>query len=442
MAPDRTIAKKDAKRSKRRVVATKVPPAPVRPLEAPPAVFQTIRLVPFEKPEEDKTQPPSARMSREERTYLAQLSDAERTALVHQLDSHRPASVPLRFRVARSGLPNKAELLHKLSNGCDNAKFENYVESALRLPIGVYDAPPDAEDVPAFLCSARETMDAEIYGQPALKDQTVRALCSWVTNAAAGSVVLGLEGPPGVGKTSYAKALGKIMGRPLRCVDLGGLNDVSVLTGHSYSYESSKYGQLAQCLMDCASASPIIVFDEVDKLGDSARAREIEALLIHLTDPTTNADIHDRYFQNIPLDFSQACLVFTMNDSRRVSPILLDRLTMVRMETPSRADKAEIARQFLIPRELGRLRSDLEFDEAAVRQLVAEHSGHEAGVRNLARAIRSVVETLNVARRGAGGALTTVAFAPGQTGSTVSAKLVGKVLPEREDDTAPTMMYC
>ena len=441
MAPDPTIAKKDSKRPKRRVVATKVPTQ--APPEAPPTVFQTIRIVPVEKPEDDKTQPLSGRMSREERAYLERLPDVERAALLQQLDSHRPTVVPLRFRVARSALPNKAELMQKLSNGCDNAKFENYVESALRLPIGKYDAPQSAEDVPTYLRNARAIMDAEIYGQSALKDQTVRALCSWATNALAGSVVLGLEGPPGVGKTSYAKALGKIMGRPLCCVDLGGLNDVSVLTGHSYSYESSKYGQLAQCLMDCGSSSPIIVFDEVDKLGDSPRAREIEALLIHLTDPSTSASIHDRYFQNIPLDFSRACLVFTMNNSRRVSPILLDRLTMVQMETPSRSDKTEIARRFLIPRELKRLHSDLEFDDEAVRQLVHEHSGHEAGVRNLARAIRSVVETLNVARRGAGETLSTVTLSSDQTGSTVSATLVNKVLPERsDDDTAPTMMYC
>lgn len=381
--------------------------------------------------------------SRDERTYLAGLSDADRTELLRHMSTARPPAVPLRFRVATSRLPNKFELLQKLGSGCDNVKFEQYVESALRLPIGVYSSPPDAEDMATFLKTARAVMDDEIYGQQTLKDQTVRALCSWATNAANGSVVLGLEGPPGVGKTSYARALGKIMDRPLCFIGLGGLNDVSHLTGHSYTYESSKYGQLAQCLMNCRSSSPIIVFDEVDKLGDSPKAREIEALLIHLTDPSSNTEVHDRYFQNIPLDFSQACIVFTMNDARRVSPILLDRLTMVNMERPSQTDKVAIARNFLIPREVRRLGSDLRFEDDAVFQMVQAHSTHEAGVRNLARVIRNVVETLNVVRRGASTALKMVDV-KAEAASTVSASVVDRVLCKsaRRDDAPPPTMYC
>ena len=216
------------------------------------------------------------------------------------------------------------------------------------------------------------------------------------------------------------------MGRPTCSISLGGLNDVAVLTGHSYSYESATYGQLAQKLIDCNSTSPVIVFDEVDKISDFGRAQEIIALLIHLTDPASNREIHDRYFQNIPLDFSRACLVFTMNDTSRVSPVLLDRLTMVQMSRPSIEDKVQIAQNFLIPRELKRLHSDLCFCEDAVRDVVAAYSANECGVRNLARGIRHVVETMNVARRGAGASLQI----PSLTSSpTISCRTVDKILP-------------
>lgn len=380
--------------------------------------------------------------SRNERHYLSEISDDERTALLYEMRMNRPQTVPLRFRVARSRLPNKADILHKLSYGCEGSKFDNYVENALLLPFGVVDRPPDAEDMHTFLHNARNVMDEEIYGQQHLKDDTIRALCSWATNPASASFVVGIEGPPGVGKTSFAHALGRIMGRPLCRVAIGGMNDVSVLSGHSYSYESSKYGELARCLIESKSSSPIIVFDEVDKLGDSGKAQEIIALLIHLTDPQSNAEIRDRYFQShgLSLDFSRACFVFTMNDSRRVSPILLDRLAMVRMETPTLDDKVAIARRFLIPRELRRLRCDVDFDAAAVRELVRRTSATESGVRNLERVVRSVVATLNVARRGAKQTLRTVEV--GEVTDKVDTSLLQRILPERSEETGPTHMYC
>ena len=119
---------------------------------------------------------------------LAKMGEDERRILLHQLEDQQPVTVPLRFRVAWSRLPNRADVLRKLGSCCggEGAKYESYVEAALRLPLGVYGAPPDAANVPVFLEAARATMDAEIYGQAPLKDQTVRALCSWATNPTMG----------------------------------------------------------------------------------------------------------------------------------------------------------------------------------------------------------------------------------------------------------------
>lgn len=386
--------------------------------------------------------------TKSETMYLSNLSEAERDELIKKVHMHRPVTVPLLFRVAESNLPNKGELVERLRLGCEGPKFENYVENALRLPFGVCDHPPDADDLPSFLHNAVKIMDEEIYGQKGLKDETIKALCGWATNPDRGSFVLGIEGPPGVGKTCFAKALGRIMGRSICSVDLGGLTDVSVLTGHSYSYESSRYGELAQCLIKAKSCSPIIVLDEVDKLGDSVRAQEVVSLLIHLTDPSSNADIQDRYFQahNLSLDFSKACFVFTMNDRTRVSSILLDRLTMVRMKTPTVADKIQIARQFLIPREVQRLGcGDLRFDAEAIAEVIRSYSSDESGVRDLSRAFRSIVETLNVARRGGSQTLRTVEldgkFSPDS--NTVSSSLVEQILHERRPrkETGAAHMY-
>ena len=401
-------------------------------------------------------------LSREERAYLADLPRREREELLRDLDAGRAEPpTPLRFRVARSALPqhSKAELMRRLKSGCEGGKLEHMCELALKLPFGRSSGGGEGErgggrekgkggDLGAFLSNARATMDAEIYGQDELKDHTVRALCSWATRDDCAGLALGLEGPAGVGKTSYARALGRIMGRPLCMISLGGMNDVAVLSGHSYTYESSTHGQLAQCLMDCGTNAPVVVLDEVDKLGDSVRARDIESLLIHLADPAANSEIRDRYFHpaQIALDFSRACFVFTMNDARRVSPILLDRLTMVRMEAPTPEDKAEIAKRYLIPRELGRLEcAGLEFDEEAVRALVREHSSREAGVRQLARAVRRLVETLNVVRRGGARALQGVS-AGEEEEATVSCATVERLLDRKKASNeqppiAAMMMY-
>lgn len=437
---------KDAKRRRSnrtpRETASHGPPAVQR---TPPV--QAIRVL-LPPPSVRRAEPDAAvTYSREERVYLAKLPERKRRDLMNRLESGdpgEPVEAPLRFRVLESRLPNKQEVLQRLRNGCEGAKFEQLLTNALRLPLGVYDPPPATENLGAFLGEARATMDSELYGQTALKDQTMRALGAWATNPRSGGLVLGLEGTPGIGKTSFAQALGKIMHRPLAMISLGGLNDVSVLTGHSYSYESSCYGQLAQSLMMAGTMSPVLVFDEVDKIGDMAKAQEIIALLIHLTDPNSNAQIQDRYFQvlkALPLDFSQACLVFTMNDASRVSPILRDRMTMVRMETPSTADKVAIAQNFIIPRELERVRMPgLKFDPVAVEEMVRRHAS-EPGVRGLARTVRNIAETINVTRRG--GVLPSVKLnASDFERGEVSPRILGQLLPEAEETgVTHTMMY-
>ena len=130
--------------------------------------------------------------------------------------------------------------------------------------------------------------------------------------------------------------------------------------------------------------NPLFVFDEVDKLDASnSRAQEIISFLIHLTDKSGNNAISDRYLQSAPLDLSRASFIFTMNSAAHVSPILMDRLVRITMDTPTRDEKYEIATRFLIPRELkaAGLDGQVAFEPAAVRNIVHTHSSHEAGVR-------------------------------------------------------------
>ena len=149
--------------------------------------------------------------SREERQYLAHLKEDDRRRLVEacqQTTTGMSGEMPLRFQVAQSRLTNKTDIMRRMTM-CSEAKYEQYVRTALKVPIGRYRDPPRDEDLGAFLARASRRLNAEIYGQHDLKDEVVRMLCAWKTGgSAAGQTVLGLVGPPGVGKTSVAKAIG------------------------------------------------------------------------------------------------------------------------------------------------------------------------------------------------------------------------------------------
>lgn len=419
---------------------------PVLAMPAPVEDNMTIRVVMAQPPPTDCCAAPV--MSSEERKYLAQQKPERRLAIMNAMnETTLSARVPLRFRLIDApGISSdtKADWLRRLQGATGSDKTSQLVEAALRLPLDVYDRMPVIRSMPDFLAATRAKLDEELFGQDALKDEVVRAVCSWASHPSAGGIALALEGPPGVGKTCVARALGRVTNRRTYTIPLGGLNDVSVLLGHSFTYESSTPGMLAECLMACGSSSPIIVFDEVDKIENTARAQEIIALLIHLTDPCSNHDIRDRYFQNLPLDFSRASFVFTMNHPDRVSPVLLDRLQRIRMQAPSKAEKVHIAQQFLIPREVARLGTTVDVSESTVREIVENYSASEPGVRGLARAIRRLVETYNLALRGGIETLRTIKLSGDKKITALTSDVVRSILGESQSTgrTGPTsMMY-
>jgi ATP-dependent Lon protease len=210
---------------------------------------------------------------------------------------------------------------------------------------------------------------------------------------------LGIWGPPGNGKTTLIKeGIAKAMGRAFIFISLGGASDASFLEGHSYTYEGSIYGRIAQGLMKADCINPIIYFDELDKISNTSKGQEITNLLVHLTDPAQNTEFVDKYFYNLKIDLSKVTFIFSYNDPSLVDPILKDRITQVETKFLLANQKIHIARNYLIPailEDVGLKVGDLEISNSDINKIVSDYT-LEGGVRKLKAIFYSITRQLNI----------------------------------------------
>ena len=317
----------------------------------------------------------------------------------------------------------------------NDSKTELWKERALALPLARH-CPPPIGTLSEVLRAAKGKMDAHICGNVAAKEEVTRVLGQWITAGKTSTNAIGLEGPAGVGKTTFARcALAEALGRPFCSISLGGASDGSMLTGHSFTYEGSMPGRVAQELTRAGCMDPVLYFDELDKVSNSARGDEVINALIHLTDGSQNTEFHDRYFHGVPLDLSRAILVFSFNDRRKISSILLDRLKIITCASPTDEEKRCIARKHLIPRAVENVGGGgdlVTFDDAALEAMM--HCTEERGVRELDRSIQHVVNTVNVAANGAADLVGLEALSKPVR---CTAELCAKILPKSEREASP-----
>ena len=386
---------------------------------------------------------PSGGLRLPEKQYLVSLRPESRRKVGALMRSTIPrVKAPLRFRVLRSRLPRrvKRHLFSEIGVAEDSNKLKAYAEDLLKLPFGkIAEADSDlTTDRSVALRACANIMDKAIVGNAHVKCKALAMYNEWLYGGRT-TFALALEGAPGIGKTTFVKeALVQAFGRPVVFINLGGAADVSFLSGHTYTYEGARYGRLAAGLIEAKVMNPIIYFDELDKVSNSARGDEIINTLVHLTDPAQNTHIRDLYFHSVPLDFSKCVLVFSYNDPSRISSVLLDRLDRVRMNTPNATETMRVVREQMVPRALERFGSvAFEVHDSAL-QLVCTRHKHDSGLRGVQRSIENIISAAAMCHTY--GSTQVVGYAGGENQNTltIDAGFAGHILQQHACCMSPS----
>ena len=221
-------------------------------------------------------------------------------------------------------------------------------------------------------------------------------IAKYITNYNNKGCVLGIQGPPGIGKTTLiTQGLSKIFNRPVHTINLSGLSDQTILNGHSFTYEGSKPGKIVDILIKSECMNPIIYFDELDKVSSN----DIENLLINITDFTQNNLFQDNYISDLQIDLSKIIFIFTYNDNKNISKILLDRFTQFYLEGYNINDKINILQKFVIPNILSEflLNNELYFNRNTIEYIIEQYDNN-TGIRYCKSILHKIISSIHYAK--------------------------------------------
>jgi ATP-dependent Lon protease len=357
-------------------------------------------------------------MEKQQREFLLRQQLAAIRKELAELDGS-PASEEEDYqaRIEAAGLPEKvaeaalkeAERLERMPDGSPEAGWvRTWLDTVLEMPWN--ERTGDSYDVAA----ARAVLDADHAGLDDVKERIIEYLAVRKRRADKGLTVVGgrrsgavlaLAGPPGVGKTSLGESVARAMGRKFARVALGGVRDEAEIRGHRRTYVGAMPGRIVRALKEAGSMNPVVLLDEVDKLGADYRGDPTAALL-EVLDPAQNHTFRDHYLE-LELDLSDVLFITTANVAEAIPGPLLDRMELIALDGYTEDEKVVIARDHLLPRQRERAgleAADVTITEAALRRLAAEYT-REAGVRSLERTLGRVLRKIAAAVAVGGAAL-------------------------------------
>ncbi|HVD02358.1 MAG TPA: endopeptidase La, partial [Candidatus Dormibacteraeota bacterium] len=338
-------------------------------------------------------------MEKQQREFLLR---QQMSAIKKQLGEEGDTSTEYRDRVEKAGMPEavKKEVVRELDRlertseqSPEYGWIRNYLDWMLELPW-------DKRSEDNFdLVEARRILDEDHTGLDDVKDRIIEFLAvrkrrsergqQQVGGRGSGAIIT-LVGPPGVGKTSLGESVARALGRKFARVSLGGIHDEAEIRGHRRTYIGALPGRIVRALKEAGTKNPVIMLDEIDKVGADWRGDPSSALL-EVLDPAQNHSFRDHYLE-VDLDLSEVLFIPTANVSETIPAPLLDRMELIRLDGYTEEEKVAIARDHLLPRQVkqvGLKPEEVTVDDDAIMKVITDHT-REAGVRNLERELGKI----------------------------------------------------
>ena len=310
-----------------------------------------------------------------------------------EVDEGAAEAADLREQIEQAGLPEYAmaaaerelQRFERLPpQSVEHGMIRTYLEWLGTLPWS-----KQSEDT-LDLSVARKGLDKDHYDMESVKDRILEFLAVRKLKPDARSSILCFVGPPGVGKTSLGKSIATTLGRSFERISVGGVRDESEIRGHRRTYIGAMPGTIIRAMRDAGTHNPVLMIDEIDKMGTDYRGDPASAML-EVLDPEQNTTFRDHYL-DLPFDLSHVFFICTANQLEPIPPPLRDRMELIELSGYTHEEKREIAKRYLVPRQMDRNgvgRSKIEFTAAALDAIIEGYT-REAGVRNLEREIGSV----------------------------------------------------
>ena len=282
---------------------------------------------------------------------------------------------------------NIAKLERMHSHSPDYSIIYNHCDLMLDLPWQDYT--PDNYD----LKNAKKVLDADHYGVQKIKNRILEYLAVLKLKGDMKSPILCFIGPPGIGKTSLGKSIANAIGRKYSRVSLGGLHDESEVRGHRKTYIGAMPGRILQNIRKCKSSNPVMILDEIDKIGSDFRGDPSSALL-EVLDPEQNGSFYDNYLE-LEYDLSKVLFIATANNIQNIQPALRDRLEIIDLSGYAVEEKIEIAKTHLVSKQQeahGLAKVNIKISDAVLQKIIESHT-RESGVRELDRQLASVMRS-------------------------------------------------